>query len=114
MLSKEARIDKWSRIFEKDASGCLIFTVKRETPGDIPEHDRRQWRGSEHRPVLIDGEYLEYAGENSVMFDEHAGRGIAMHEPELGLSYPAAASVDMTVQFARSNRLSAGSWESAL
>jgi len=39
---------------------------------------------------FIDGEYLEYAGENSVMFDDMAGRGIAIARAGAGLSYPAA------------------------
>jgi hypothetical protein len=118
LLSKESRIEEMisdfreGRIWLPNIYGAegippVPFPTMKEDPGNKDEINIVQY--------FIEREYLEYAGEGSIEFDDVLDMFSRLHEPELGLSYPAASStVDLTAQWARTRPRHSGSWEAVL
>ena len=65
---------------------------------------------------FVNNEYLEYSGENSIPFDDFLDMMSRLHDPELGITFPAAAATAVASELERNARMGArrGGWESAL
>lgn len=113
MLSKEMRIEQLASDFREG----VICLPNPEKIG-FPRVKMLEADAAEDEISIIDyfvnTEYLEYAGENSTLFDEVLDAMSRLHEPELGIRYPTAASALEIARNTERSRPRRGSWEAVL
>lgn len=116
MMSKEARIEQLTSDF-REGRIWLPDVFRSENP--VPFPTMKMYEEDEEPISVIDyfinREFLEYAGDGSIDFDDMLDMFSRLHEPELGLSYPSNAQIDQTAQFGPyQGAIPRGSWESQL
>lgn len=118
MITKDKRIRELTSDFSLGRIWLPdIYGDEKESRPAVP-FPSWKWDGEEEINIIqyfIEHEYLLYAGEGSIQNDEILDVMSRLHEPELGLVFPASGQ-DITAQFVRGHRRlrRRGGWEAVL